>query len=144
MATAEVYCPRCAAKNLVGSAHCSSCGNKLPGFAAPPSAQSAQSYAPQPFGELSDKLAIERAKVKEPILGGILGFVIPAVGAFYNGKIGWGLAFILIEVPALLSVIVTAGTAQFLWHVVGGYLGYKWAKDTNLDAMERLVTRRVA
>ncbi|HZI19445.1 MAG TPA: hypothetical protein VEY09_12700 [Pyrinomonadaceae bacterium] len=63
--------------------------------------------------------------MREPVLAGILSFLIPGVGQLYNGQILAGILW-LIFTPGFW--IGTGGLLGWLCHIVAAYLAYNYAK----------------
>jgi TM2 domain-containing membrane protein YozV len=64
--------------------------------------------------------------MRDPVLAGILSFVIPGVGQLYNGQILWGI-FWLIITPGFW--VGSGGTLGWICHIIAGYLAYSYAKN---------------
>jgi TM2 domain-containing membrane protein YozV len=64
--------------------------------------------------------------MRDPVLAGILSFVVPGVGQLYNGQILWGILWLIIT-PGFW--IGSGGTLGWICHIISGYLAYSYAKD---------------
>lgn len=63
--------------------------------------------------------------MRDPILAGILSFLIPGVGQLYNGQILWGIVWLIIT-PGFW--VGSGGTLGWICHIIAGYLAYSYAK----------------
>src|SRR5262245_8857328 len=105
--SASLFCPRCATPNVADASVCRSCGSALP--------RRVEAYVPRgpaPDRDLvavDSRLLVEKAKVKSPGLAGVLGFLIPFLGAFYNGKVVLGFVLLGFEILFDSLSLVTAG-----------------------------------
>lgn len=63
--------------------------------------------------------------MREPMLAGILSFIVPGVGQIYNGQIIAGILW-LIFTPGFW--IGTGGLLGWLCHVLAAYFAYSYAK----------------
>lgn len=73
----------------------------------------------QSFGEALEEM-------RDPVLAGVLSFLIPGVGQLYNGRILAGI-FWLIFTPGFW--IGTGGTLGWICHIVAAWCAYSYAKD---------------
>ena len=64
--------------------------------------------------------------MRDPALAGILSFIIPGVGQFYNGQILAGVLW-LIFTPGFW--IGTGGMLGWVCHIVSALLAYNYAKQ---------------
>jgi TM2 domain-containing membrane protein YozV len=88
---------------------------------------------------LETQLLISRAKVKSPGLAAVLGFFFPWAAAFYNGKIGAGIVFLVIDIGFFILSIFGIGIFfLLLYGFYGAFVNYKWATQANLTALERM------
>jgi len=63
--------------------------------------------------------------MRDPVLAGILSFLIPGVGQLYNGQILAGILWLILT-PGFW--IGTGGLLGWLCHIIAGYLAYTYAK----------------
>lgn len=138
--TATLFCPHCATANVVDATICRSCNRPLP--------KRVEVYASEGGGGgrdlagIDERSLVEKSKVRSPFLAGFFGFVLPFVGAFYNGKVVLG--FVLLGLELVFDGIgpFTAGVPAVLYHVVGGILSHQWATKANAKALEKLAVRQ--
>jgi TM2 domain-containing membrane protein YozV len=64
--------------------------------------------------------------MRDPVLAGLLSFIVPGIGQLYNGCIISGILW-LIFTPGFW--IGTGGTLGWICHIVSGYLAYRYAKE---------------
>lgn len=64
--------------------------------------------------------------MRDPVLAGILSFIIPGVGQLYNGQILWGILWLLLT-PGFW--IGTGGLLGWICHIIAAYLAYTYAKE---------------
>jgi TM2 domain-containing membrane protein YozV len=64
--------------------------------------------------------------MRDPVLAGILSFIIPGVGQLYNGRILAGILWLIIT-PGLW--IGSGGTLGWICHIIAAYTAYSYAKD---------------
>jgi TM2 domain-containing membrane protein YozV len=64
--------------------------------------------------------------MRDPMLAGILSFIIPGVGQLYNGRILAGILW-LIFTPGFW--IGTGGTLGWICHIIAAYTAYSYAKE---------------
>ena len=64
--------------------------------------------------------------MRDPVLAGILSFLIPGVGQIYNGQILWGILWLLLTG---VSWIGTAGLLGWVAHLLSAYFAYTYAKE---------------
>lgn len=67
----------------------------------------------------------DRRPLPDPGLAGVLSFVIPGLGQFYNGKFWRGIFWLLVT-PGLW--IGSGGTLGWICHVVAAYTAYAYAR----------------
>jgi hypothetical protein len=148
MNTTSMFCPRCATPNPIDGATCTSCQSALPRRADAPgrpaeSAAGTGALATRPQGqaarieELETQLIIEKSQVKSPTVAAILGFILPPIGAFYNGKMAFGLGFIVLEFIFDGLSVISGGIPRLIYSVVGSLLAHRWAKRKNAEALEK-------
>jgi hypothetical protein len=65
-------------------------------------------------------------QMRDPVLAGILSFVIPGIGQLYNGRILAGILWLIIT-PGFW--IGTGGLLGWVCHVIAAYTAYSYAKD---------------
>ena len=63
---------------------------------------------------------------REPMLAGLLSFLIPGAGQIYNGQILSGILWLLLTG---VSWIGSAGTLGWICHIIAAYFAYRYAKD---------------
>jgi TM2 domain-containing membrane protein YozV len=63
--------------------------------------------------------------MRDPVLAGILSFLIPGVGQLYNGQILAGILW-LIFTPGFW--VGTGGLLGWLCHIIAALLAYNYAK----------------
>src|SRR5690348_8876472 len=64
--------------------------------------------------------------MRDPMLAGILSFLIPGVGQIYNGRILIGIIWLLVTG---ISWIGSAGTLGWIVHIISAWCAYSYAKD---------------
>jgi hypothetical protein len=64
--------------------------------------------------------------MRDPMLAGILSFLIPGVGQIYNGRIVIGIIWLLVTG---ISWIGSAGTLGWIVHIISAWCAYSYAKD---------------
>jgi TM2 domain-containing membrane protein YozV len=64
--------------------------------------------------------------MREPILAGLLSFLVPGLGQIYNGQIIWGILWLVLTG---VSWIGSAGTLGWIVHFIAAYFAYSYAKD---------------
>ncbi len=65
-------------------------------------------------------------EMRDPVLAGILSFIVPGVGQLYNGRILAGILW-LIFTPGFW--IGTGGTLGWICHIISAWTAYSYAKD---------------
>ena len=63
---------------------------------------------------------------RDPVLAGVLSFVLPGTGQLYNGQILSGILWLLLTG---VSWIWTAGLLGWVCHIIAAYFAYSYAKD---------------
>ncbi|HVF56064.1 MAG TPA: hypothetical protein VM934_07930 [Pyrinomonadaceae bacterium] len=63
--------------------------------------------------------------MRDPVLAGVLSFLIPGIGQLYNGQILAGILWLLFT-PGFW--IGTGGMLGWVCHIVAAYLAYNYAK----------------
>ena len=63
---------------------------------------------------------------RDPMLAGILSFLIPGAGQLYNGCILSGILWLLLTG---VSWIGSAGTLGWICHLIAAYFAYRYAKE---------------
>lgn len=63
---------------------------------------------------------------RDPLLAGVLSFLVPGVGQLYNGRI---LAGILWLVLTGVSWIGSAGLLGWICHLIAAFTAYSYAKE---------------
>lgn len=129
LASDEVYCTSCGEPIKAAAEVCPNCGVRQTGAGSEADSTPGEELAP--------------AEQKEPILAGILSFIIPGAGQLYNGQVGRAIAaflgviigdVILFTVGSLLLVILV-GVVFFLLvpviHVLVAYDAYNQAGKIN-------------
>lgn len=64
--------------------------------------------------------------MRDPVLAGVLSFIIPGVGQLYNGRWLAGILW-LVFTPGFW--IGTGGTLGWICHIVAAYTAYSYAKE---------------
>jgi TM2 domain-containing membrane protein YozV len=64
--------------------------------------------------------------MRNPVIAGVLSFLVPGVGQLYNGQIFWGLLWLLLFG---VSWIGTAGLLGWVSHLISAWAAYSYAKD---------------
>jgi hypothetical protein len=64
--------------------------------------------------------------MRDPVLAGVLSFIIPGVGQLYNGRILAGILWLIIT-PGFW--IGSGGTLGWICHLIAAYTAYSYAKD---------------
>jgi TM2 domain-containing membrane protein YozV len=64
--------------------------------------------------------------MRDPFTAGLLSFIVPGVGQFYNGRILAGILWLIIT-PGFW--IGSGGTLGWICHVIAAYTAYSYAKD---------------
>jgi TM2 domain-containing membrane protein YozV len=64
--------------------------------------------------------------MRNPVLAGILSFLIPGVGQIYNGQFLWGIVWLLLTG---VSWIGSAGMLGWVVHLIAAYFAYDYAKE---------------
>ncbi|MCB9758710.1 MAG: hypothetical protein H6739_02625 [Alphaproteobacteria bacterium] len=62
----------------------------------------------------------------DPMLAGILSLIVPGVGQFYAGRVGWGILWLIIT-PGFW--IGTGGFFGWVCHVIAAVQAHGQAKD---------------
>lgn len=63
--------------------------------------------------------------MRNPLVAGLLSFLIPGLGQIYNGHILWGLIWLFLTG---FSWIGSAGTLGWVVHLIAAYFAYSDAK----------------
>ncbi|MDT5158032.1 MAG: hypothetical protein QOC61_1710 [Acidobacteriota bacterium] len=64
--------------------------------------------------------------MRDPLIAGILSFLIPGLGQIYNGQIFWAVLWFLIFG---ISWIGSAGLLGWISHLISAYFAYTYAKE---------------
>jgi TM2 domain-containing membrane protein YozV len=64
--------------------------------------------------------------MRDPLIAGILSFLIPGLGQIYNGQVLWGIIWLVLTG---VSWIGTAGTLGWVVHLIAAYFAYNYAKE---------------
>ena len=64
--------------------------------------------------------------MREPLVAGLLSFLIPGLGQIYNGRIIVGILWLLFTG---ISWIGSAGTLGGIVHLISAWCAYSYAKD---------------
>jgi hypothetical protein len=97
------------------------------------------SSAPSTADAMERQILLERAKKKDPVFAAVAGFILPFAGAFYTGRWGIGIFFLILEPLAdFLGAPITFGSLPLIYRGIAAFLCFKWAKAVNLVAMEEL------
>lgn len=65
-------------------------------------------------------------KKRDPVLAGLLSFLIPGVGQIYNGQLLWGIIWLLLTG---VSWIGSAGMLGWIAHILAAFFAYNYAKE---------------
>ena len=63
---------------------------------------------------------------RDPLLAGLLSFVLPGAGQLYNGQVLSGILWLLLTG---VSWIWTAGLLGWICHIIAAYFAYSYAKE---------------
>jgi TM2 domain-containing membrane protein YozV len=63
--------------------------------------------------------------MRDPLIAGILSFLIPGLGQIYNGQVLWGILWLVLTG---VSWIGTAGMLGWVVHLIAAYFAYSYAK----------------
>ena len=86
---------------------------------------------------LETQLLFETSMVKSPALAAIVGFFVPALAAFYTGRIGTGMLYLIIDFLNLMFAITGIGViTAFLFRSLTVPLAYGWAREMNQRELE--------
>ena len=80
----------------------------------------------EPIGAITRIRFAEGFTMRDPVLAGVLSFIVPGVGQLYNGRILAGILW-LIFTPGFW--IGTGGTLGWVCHVVAAWTAYSYAKE---------------
>ena len=64
--------------------------------------------------------------MRNPLVAGLLSFLIPGVGQIYNGRIIVGFLWLLLTG---ISWIGSVGTLGWIVHLIAAWCAYSYAKD---------------
>ena len=64
--------------------------------------------------------------MRDPLIAGILSFLIPGLGQIYNGQVLWGILWLVLTG---VSWIGTAGMLGWVVHLIAAYFAYTYAKE---------------
>ncbi|MGB8509610.1 MAG: hypothetical protein WCD76_14580 [Pyrinomonadaceae bacterium] len=64
--------------------------------------------------------------MRNPLLAGVLSFLIPGLGQIYNGQILWGVVWLLLTG---VSWIGSVGMLGWVTHLIAAFFAYSYAKD---------------
>jgi TM2 domain-containing membrane protein YozV len=64
--------------------------------------------------------------MRDPLIAGILSFLIPGLGQIYNGQVLWGILWLVLTG---VSWIGTAGLFGWVVHLISAYFAYTYAKE---------------
>jgi TM2 domain-containing membrane protein YozV len=135
------YCPNCGKEVQGNPPFCPQCGKplQLAGATTQPTA-----YCPHcgaqidPQAEICPKCGV---RVKQPPVGGerkspglaaVLSFLFTGLGQIYNGQIGKGIAFVVVGIILLVTVIILIGFILYpLFWIYNIYDAYRTAKRIN-------------
>jgi len=65
-------------------------------------------------------------KMRDPVLAGILSFLIPGLGQIYNGRILVGILWLILTG---FSWIGSAGMLGWIVHIISAWAAYNYAKE---------------
>ena len=63
--------------------------------------------------------------MRDPMLAGILSFIVPGVGQLYNGRILAGILWLIVT-PGFW--IGSGGTLGWICHIISAWTAYSYAK----------------
>ena len=63
--------------------------------------------------------------MRDPFLAGLLSFIVPGVGQFYNGQILSGILWLILTPGFWLG---TGGTLGWVCHIIAAYTAYHYAR----------------
>ena len=64
--------------------------------------------------------------MRDPIIAGLLSFLIPGLGQIYNGQVLWGILWLVLTG---VSWIGSAGLLGWVVHLIAAYFAYIYAKE---------------
>jgi len=64
--------------------------------------------------------------MRDPLIAGLLIFLIPGVGQIYNGRILIGIIWLLVTG---ISWIGSAGTLGWIVHIISAWCAYSYASE---------------
>ena len=64
--------------------------------------------------------------MREPVLAGLLSFLLPGLGQIYNGQLISGIIWLILTG---VSWIGSAGTLGWIVHIICAYFAYTYAKE---------------
>ena len=64
--------------------------------------------------------------MRDPGLAAVLSLILPGVGQFYNGRILFGILWLILT-PGFW--IGTGGLFGWIFHIISAYTAYKYARD---------------
>ena len=92
---------------------------------------------------LETQLLLDTSMVKSPALAAIVGFFIPALAAFYTGRIATGILYLIIDFLNLMFAITGIGViTAFLFRSLTVPLAYAWARQMNQRELEHTMAAR--
>ena len=92
---------------------------------------------------LEAQLLLEQTKVKSPGFAAILGFFVPAIAAFYVGKIVAGIICLVIDFFNLILAVIGIGVLTgLLFRLIAAFYAYSTAKTINQKALQQLIANR--
>ena len=64
--------------------------------------------------------------MRDPLIAGLLSFLIPGLGQIYNGRVLIGILWLILT---SVSWIGTAGLFGWVVHLISAYCAYSYAKE---------------
>ena len=135
------YCPNCGKEVQGNPPFCPQCGKPLQPAV---SATQSTAYCPHcgaqidPQAEICPKCGVRVKQVpagaerKSPGLAAVLSFLFTGLGQIYNGQIGKGIAFVVIGIILLFTIIILIGFILYpIFWIYNIYDAYQTAKRIN-------------
>jgi hypothetical protein len=92
---------------------------------------------------LETQLLLDAGKVKSPSLAAIVGFVVPALAAFYTRRIGTAILYLIIDLLNLMFAITGIGVVTaLLFRLTATHLAYTWAREMNRTELQHAMAAR--
>ncbi len=132
-----MYCPNCGTQIPDDSIFCTSCGTRIStaaSAAASPTASTPSSYTPpattgMPPTQAAPQPGYVNLPRKDPAIAAILSFFLSGLGQMYVGKVGRGLAILVVQIILFFTIIgIIIGFFIWIWAI---YDAYKLAERYN-------------